>query len=91
MEYVLCYDISDDRRRDRVATALLDYGRRIQESVFLASLDEELVGLMRVRVMKLLDVENDSFYVFPMCSSCRGKAESHGAVTLPRDQDFYIL
>lgn len=42
MRFLVCYDIADDRRRDRMAKALLDYGARIQESVFLAELDDEL-------------------------------------------------
>lgn len=31
---VISYDISDDRRRTRVAKALEDFGRRVQYSVF---------------------------------------------------------
>jgi CRISPR-associated protein Cas2 len=31
---LVCYDLSDDRLRDRVATALLRTGERGQESVF---------------------------------------------------------
>ena len=33
MQYVICYDIADDRRRDRIASALLDYGPRAQEKI----------------------------------------------------------
>ena len=50
MQYVICYDIADDRRRDRVAKALLDYGPRVQESVFVANLDEELAAKMWERL-----------------------------------------
>ena len=50
MQYVICYDIADDRRRNRVATALLDFGQRVQESVFVAHLDEELAARMKERV-----------------------------------------
>jgi len=34
MIYLVCYDIEDDRERDRVARALLRHGRRVQYSVF---------------------------------------------------------
>ncbi|MBY0508405.1 MAG: CRISPR-associated endonuclease Cas2 [Bryobacteraceae bacterium] len=37
MRFVICYDITDDRRRARVSAALLDYGARLQESVFVAT------------------------------------------------------
>lgn len=32
--WLCCYDIADDRRRDRVAAWLLRFGTRVQESAF---------------------------------------------------------
>lgn len=32
--FLVCYDISDDRERDRVARVLCRHGHRVQESVF---------------------------------------------------------
>jgi len=32
--YLVCYDIEDDRERNRVAKLLLKHGRRVQYSVF---------------------------------------------------------
>lgn len=32
--YLVCYDIEDDRERQRVAKCLKRYGRRVQKSVF---------------------------------------------------------
>ena len=34
MQWVVCYDISDDRRRRQVIKLLRSYGYRVQESVF---------------------------------------------------------
>jgi CRISPR-associated protein Cas2 len=36
--WLLCYDISDDKRRNRVSSWLLRFGMRVQESVFEVSL-----------------------------------------------------
>ena len=36
--YLVCYDIGDDRERRRVARCLEYYGERVQESVFELSL-----------------------------------------------------
>jgi len=38
-QFVVAYDISDDRRRERVARVLNKYGQRIQKSVFVAQLE----------------------------------------------------
>lgn len=37
--YLVSYDVVDDRRRNRVAKRLLDYGERVQYSVFCCQLN----------------------------------------------------
>ncbi len=92
MRYLVCYDITDDRRREHLAGILLDFGHRIQESVFVADLDDELAGRMRNRVKEVLDFTTDRVHIFVLCANCTLKAESLGATaTMPRDEDFYIL
>ena len=44
MQYVVCYDIADDARRSRISQILLDFGTRVQESVFVAHLDDVLAA-----------------------------------------------
>lgn len=36
--YLVSYDVADDRRRNRIAKVLLDYGDRVQFSVFCCQL-----------------------------------------------------
>lgn len=90
MRYVVSYDIADDRRRDRVAEMLKGFGRRIQESVFLAELDEELASEMRSRFGKMLHGE-DCGHVFVICGACIDRAEVFGRGQLESDSDFYIV
>lgn len=91
MRYVICYDISDDRRRSRVATALLDYGQRIQESVFTAQLDADLVARMASRLEKVVDPIDDCIHVFALCEKCQEKVRQLGNARLPEERDFYVL
>lgn len=91
MQYLVCYDIADAGRRDRVATALRDFGRRIQESVFLASLDGELAEKMRARVVGLLEDTEDVLHVFAVCDACLARTEAYGRAEIPKDRSFYIL
>ena len=91
MEYVVCYDLSDDRRRDRLAKALLDYGERVQESVFVAHLDEELYGRMLERIAKVIDEVEDRVHVFGLCGTCEGKIRVYGTAKLPEDPPFLII
>lgn len=91
MQYVVCYDIADDRRRDRVASALLDYGQRVQESVFVANLDEELSAKMMARLQKAIDAEADRVHVFSLCGSCSPKTVMLGTATVVEDKAFYVI
>ncbi len=45
--FLVTYDISDDRRRDRVFRTLHGYGNHVQYSVFLCEIDEQ--DLVRMR------------------------------------------
>jgi len=47
--YVITYDIPVDRRRNKVATALEDHGRRVQYSVFEANLTSAQIAALRRR------------------------------------------
>ena len=91
MQYVVCYDIADDRRRERIATALLDYGPRAQESVFVANLDEELAGKMEARLAKLVDGQLDRVHIFAMCTACSARTKTMGTAQVVQDRAFYIV
>ena len=91
MQYVVCYDIADDRRRDRMARTLLDYGPRAQESVFVSNLDSELAVRMVERVSKLADVHFDRVHIFELCAACSAKTRVVGTAEIVEDRDFYII
>ncbi len=91
IEYIICYDIADDGRRSRIASALLDFGARIEESVFLAHLDEALAAKMRMRMEKLIDREHDRMHIFALCAACAGKTIVLGTAELVEDREFYII
>ena len=91
MQYVVCYDIADDARRNRLASTLLDFGQRVQESVFMANLDEELAGHMLERISKTMDGHWDRVHVFPLCQSCSPHIVVMGTAETISDQDFYII
>lgn len=62
------YDIGDDRRRDKAATACLQAGLyRVQKSVFLGNLAENPRDELVLRLEALINSEHDSVYAFPMC------------------------
>lgn len=60
--YLICYDITDNRDRNRVARLLERYGDRVQYSVFEVHLGraDELVGIERELREILAESEGDA-------------------------------
>ncbi len=92
MTYLVSYDVADDKRRLRLSKVLLDYGRRVQESVFWVDVEEEeLVERMRGRVRRVVSETEDSVWVVPVCKGCAGKVESVGVGKVPEVPGCYVV
>jgi CRISPR-associated protein Cas2 len=89
--YIVCYDIADEGRRGRAAKVLLDFGRRLEESVFAMNLDEELYGRMKERLGRVVEEMEDTVHVFPLCGACAGKMEVMGRGERPQERLFYVI
>lgn len=63
--YVAAYDIARASRRARVAEILLEYGRRVQRSVFEIDVEPDELEELRFRIGLLL-VATDAFDLFPI-------------------------
>lgn len=90
MFHVVSYDISDDRKRNRAAKILLDYGKRVQFSVFECVLDNEQLGKLVSRLRGLVSGE-DSVRVYSLCSGCEKRVEVIGSGAVTKDENVIIL
>ncbi len=75
---IVTYDVPDDRRRTKLADALKDFGERVQYSVFECHLDDGELQRMRSRLLKLLDLQDDSLRLYRLCGGCEKLLEIHG-------------
>jgi CRISPR-associated protein Cas2 len=91
MQYWVCYDIADDRRRERLSYALLDYGIRVQESVFHCLLEPPLAEEMLARVRRIVEVHTDKVHVLSMCDPCAERIIAIGVARKAEDPEFLIL
>lgn len=69
---VVTYDISDDRRRNRVAHVLEGYGERVQKSVFECELDPQRETALRLVLSSLIDGEKGGVRIYPLCEKDHG-------------------
>jgi CRISPR-associated protein Cas2 len=91
MLHVVCYDISDDRRRDRLSRGMLDFGARVQESVFECLLDDELYDKMISRIQGIALADGDKVRVYRVCANCVEQVLIFGKGELTNDPDYYIV
>ena len=86
--WILAYDISRDRARDRVAARLLAHGVRVQRSVYevvvpdIAPLMAELTSLVRV--------DRDVVQAFRQCRTCASQRATIGPCGPTMQQRWWV-
>jgi len=90
MFYVVSYDISDDKRRNRVGNVLLDFGKRVQYSVFECILDDQLLKKMSQKLCQIIS-EDDSVRIYTLCAKCEKIVKIIGSGQVTKEEDVYIL
>ena len=76
--YIVCYDIADYKRRQRVAQILDAYGDRIQGSVFELPVTAGPMQECLETIVDVLDLTMDGLIVYPLCSACNKKTRYFG-------------
>ena len=91
MNMIVAYDIADEKRLVRVAKVMLDYGVRVQKSIFEVQITPPVFRELKSRVEKIILAEEDGVKYFPLCEKCADAVEiiGQGQFTDP-DREYYI-
>jgi CRISPR-associated protein Cas2 len=73
---VVAYDIPDDRRRDRLHDALLNYGTPVQYSVFECLVQGKELARMKKQVQRIVKPRLDHVRYYHLCAACIKRIES---------------
>jgi len=84
MLVVVSYDVSTKdpagtRRLRRVSKACVDFGQRVQNSVFECHVDPEEWTRLKLRLLSEFDPENDSLRFYFLGANYQTRIEHHGA------------
>jgi CRISPR-associated protein Cas2 len=84
MMVVVSYDVSTEsaegrRRLRRVARICLNYGQRVQNSVFECSVDPAQFARLKASLLEEIDIAVDSLRFYFLGSNWRGRVEHVGA------------
>jgi CRISPR-associated protein Cas2 len=88
--YVIAYDISDDRRRSKVHKTLSGFGRWTQYSLFECFLTAKEQALLRDKLDRLLEPEEDSVRFYPLCQGCLAKVKTVGGPK-PEEETVFVV
>ena len=88
---LVVYDISVDKRRTRLHTALLDFGTPVQYSVFECWLSGAQVKQMQARVKKVIRPRMDHVRFYYLCASCAGRVETTQAGEITEAAEVLVV
>ncbi len=74
--YVVCFDISDDRIRDRLGKRLLRYGDRVQKSVFEVGVKNNTELEEMRRELRKIAQDDDNIRFYRLCANCRSASNA---------------
>ncbi len=83
MYVLITYDVATatdggQRRLRRVAKTCLDYGQRVQNSVFECSLEPTQLVQLRQRLIDIVDLEEDSIRIYHLGRNWRARIDHYG-------------
>ncbi|MEW5892437.1 MAG: CRISPR-associated endonuclease Cas2 [Pseudomonadota bacterium] len=92
MFVMICYDIADDRRRDRLAQVLLGFGERVQYSVFECHLDSEGdLARLHAAARACIDETCDRLRFYQLCPADLAKLAIDGRGQISRDWAWRLV
>ncbi len=83
MDILVCYDVNTQtaagrKRLRRVARCCLDYGQRVQYSVFECTVTDARLEKLRQRLLKAFDAGEDSLRIYLLGPKREEVVEAHG-------------
>lgn len=70
MYLVVCYDIVEDRRRNRLLRKMREYLSHVQKSVFEGELADDRLQSLRRMVLDEIDPAQDTVRIYHLCARC---------------------
>lgn len=89
--YVVAYDISDNRRRNRLFKTLKRYGTSVQESVFECHLTPEQFVILKRDVDLVIKPKLDQVRYYELCRACSERIRATSASRITSDPVAVVI
>ena len=91
MHIVVVYDISDNKRRERLRKTLLRFGNPVQYSVFECELSARQIEKMAKAICSVMSKTEDTVRYYQICKTCVRSVESFGGKPLTQTKNVYVI
>lgn len=96
MLVVVAYDVdtktrAGERRLRKVAKLCLDYGQRVQCSVFECDVDSATLAQLKNKLLEIIDLKADSLRFYNLGNSYNNRVQSYGAKRSYDPEGFLML
>ena len=88
--YVIAYDISNDKRRNKIYDILCGFGKWTQFSLFEVWVTKKQMLILQQRLTKHIDQSEDSVRFYPMCGMCVSRVETVCGEKPKEDKVFVV-
>lgn len=89
--YIVAFDIVSDKIRYRCVKILLNYGQRVQKSVFECILDDRQFLEMKSKLDDSINLKIDSIRYYLLCANCENNIYVSGIGPFSYDEELIIV
>lgn len=92
LHIVASYDISDQKRLEKVGKVMKNYGERVLKSVFECNIERWRYSLLKSEINEIIDPIEDSVRYYILCGKCLKEVEYSGkGESFQKDEEYLIL
>lgn len=91
MRALIAYDIACHKRLSKVAKTLLDYGLRVQFSIFECEISPERFDKLWEQLLSLIDEEEDRLVAYILDAAAQKRTRTAGTMTCLQEIIVYII
>ena len=84
MLVVIAYDISLEdengtKRLRKISKLCVDYGQRVQNSVYECNLNSSELAVLKNKILKIMDLNSDSLKIYKLGNNYKNRIEHYGS------------
>ncbi len=89
--YLICFDVCEKKRLRQVAKILLNYGQRVQYSVFECHLNPSQLADLQRELQTKISPEEDRLDIYPLCHKDEQRIQVDGGNYISQNTDYTLI